>query len=473
MTDRPPVFVQELSLVPEPHEALERLQDLRNPLLLESVARDSRLGRYSFLMADPVAWFERERVTFGESPFAEIAEAVERFTGETITGLPPFQGGAAGLLGYDLGQAFERLPPVERRGGDLPALAVGIYAWVIAWDHEQGRAWLIAHGDAARSRADTILMRLLGASPAAISGTLRGGEEWRADFPFEGPAGTRSTFSRDHYCEAVARVIDAIHAGEIFQANLTQQLALPLEETPTAIYRKLRRANPAPFSGFFSNGEWAIASSSPERFLCVQDGRVETRPIKGTRPRHGNAALDRESREMLAASEKDRAENIMIVDLLRNDLSRVCEPHSVRVPELCAVESYETVHHLVSTVEGTLSPGKSVWDLLAATFPGGSITGAPKIRAMEILAELEPIARGPYCGSLFYAGFDGACDSSILIRTMELRGGHCRFGVGGGITALSDPEVEYAETLDKASGMLRVFAGAGEVGKGGDDTVDR
>lgn len=447
-----PPFVQELISVPEPFPTLQHLLDLPAPLLLESTTRDGRLGRYSFLMADPVRWFERDTVLFGDDPFGEIAMALAEFSHSRIPGLPPFQGGVAGLLGYELGQAFERLPSPPSPRNALPVLAVGLYPWVIAWDHVQGRAWLIAHGDAnhsAEDRAARVFHRLQHRSasvptlPLSLSPPL--------------PRFPCSTFSRESYGHAVERIIEYIRAGDLFQANLSQQFTLPTGDQPSVIYERLRQTNPAPFSAFFAHDDWAIASSSPERFLRVENGCVETRPIKGTRPRGQGRDEDQRLRDELAASEKDRAENIMIVDLLRNDLSRVCRPGSVLVPELCMVESYETVHHLVSTVTGELEPGRGVWDLLAATFPGGSITGAPKIRAMEVIAELEPVTRGPYCGSLFYAGFDGACDSNILIRTIVMRDGQCRIGAGGGVTALSDPVDEYEESLAKASGMLRAL----------------
>jgi para-aminobenzoate synthetase component 1 len=223
------------------------------------------------------------------------------------------------------------------------------------------------------------------------------------------------------------------------------------------LYGRLRQCNPAPFAGYLDLGNFAIASASPERFVLVQDGQVQTRPIKGTRPRGATPEQDRQRAEELLASAKDRAENVMIVDLLRNDLGRVCAYGSVRVEAVCRLESYPTVHHLVSEVVGTLRPGLGPVDLLRAAFPGGSVTGAPKVRAMEIIAELEPTARGPYCGSLGFLGFDGSMDTSILIRTFTIGRGWIQFPVGGGIVADSDPHAEYAETLHKAEGLLRAL----------------
>jgi para-aminobenzoate synthetase component 1 len=258
--------------------------------------------------------------------------------------------------------------------------------------------------------------------------------------------------------KAVQRTIDYIYAGDVFQVNLSQRLLAPARDDAVSLYRRLRRYNPAPMAGYFDLGAFQIVSSSPERFLRLAEGSVETRPIKGTRPRLGDPRLDQLAAAELAASEKDRAENVMIVDLLRNDLARVCMPQSVRVSQLCGVEAYPHVLHLVSAVCGQLQPSRSAIDLLRAAFPGGSVTGAPKIRAMEIIAELEPTARGAYCGSLGYLGFQGAMDLSILIRTMVAGRGWWQFPVGGGVVADSTPAREYQETWHKAEGLLRALA---------------
>jgi para-aminobenzoate synthetase component 1 len=257
---------------------------------------------------------------------------------------------------------------------------------------------------------------------------------------------------------AARRAIDYIHAGDCFQINLAQRLLMPASSPTLALYDRLRQRNPAPFSALFHiRGELAIASASPERFVKVTQGIAEARPIKGTRPRGQSAAEDETQRRELLTSAKDRAENVMIVDLLRNDLGRVCAYGSVEVPAVCQVESYAYVHHLVSVIRGRLRPEAGPVDLLRAAFPGGSVTGAPKIRAMEIIAELEPTARGPYCGCLGYIGFDGSMDTNILIRTFTISQGWLQFPVGGGIVADSDPEREYAETWHKAEGMLRAL----------------
>jgi para-aminobenzoate synthetase component 1 len=271
--------------------------------------------------------------------------------------------------------------------------------------------------------------------------------------------GLRSTFTHRAYLDAVARVREYILAGDIFQANLSQRFQCLSDEAPFQLYQRLRQLNPAPFAAYLGFDEVAVLSASPERFLRLDEDRrrIETRPIKGTRPRGLGPMHDAALGRALAESEKDRAENVMIVDLLRNDLSRVCRPGTVRVPELFALEHHPTVHHLVSTVVGEIEPGSGAVELIRATFPGGSITGAPKVRAMEIIAELEPTQRGVYCGSIGYVSATGAMDTSIVIRTYLALRGQVYFQAGGGIVADSDPELEYRETLDKARGLIETL----------------
>jgi len=279
-------------------------------------------------------------------------------------------------------------------------------------------------------------------------------------------SGIVSTFSREQYLRAVERTREYVLAGDIFQANLSQRLEAAVADHPFDLYTRLRARNPAPFAAYFDIGEAAVVSASPERFLLLSGDRVETRPIKGTSPRGITPRHDSALGEALSESEKDRAENVMIVDLLRNDLSKVCRDGTVEVPELCRIERYATVHHLVSTVVGRLRPGLGAVDLLRAAWPGGSITGAPKLRAMEIIAELEPTRRGVYTGSLGYLSFAGAMDTNIAIRTFVVKQGRAFFQAGGGIVADSDPEREYEETLHKARGMLAAL-------EGGDGPADR
>jgi para-aminobenzoate synthetase component 1 len=467
--------VEELTPAPRPEELFLRLADLPQVLFFESALRHPDLGRYSYLTADPLEQLRargpRIEVS-GEAgirqpadPFAVLAERLGRYRADPHPGLPPFQGGAAGLFGYDLCHHLERLPRPRFDEFEMPDLAIGLYDWVIAFDHRTERAWLISTGfpeteprrrrRRARSRADEVKARLQ-AAPASPTWNMPNRLEsvtWQ--WPVPDHPGLSSSFSREEYLAAVRRAIAYIHAGDCFQVNLAQRLLYPAQVSPVELYLRLRKRNPAPFAAYFDLGDFTIASASPERFLRVENGVVETRPIKGTRPRGATPAEDTVRKEELLASEKDRAENIMIVDLLRNDLGRVCRYGSVRVEAVCRLESYRFVHHLVSEVCGQLRPGLGPVDLLRAAFPGGSVTGAPKIRAMEIIAELEPTVRGPYCGSLGFLGFDGSMDSSILIRTLTIGRGWVQFPVGGGIVADSTAEREYEETWHKAEGLLR------------------
>jgi para-aminobenzoate synthetase component 1 len=457
--------------------ALRALAGTPGLLLLDSALLRPPLGRYTFLAADPFASFTVSRAAYGSDPFRPLRDELQRFAADTVSELPPFQGGAAGLLSYELGGAWERLPTAPIDEFELPAVVVGLYDWVIAWDHVARRCWIVSQGwpetapeprqTRARARMNFVKNRLTHSSakpsndprPLAwdVSPERLPRDRLAPQWPAPGLDRLTSNFSREGYLRAVERVIEYIHAGDIFQTNLSQRLLHPLEQHPVELYRRLRERNPAPFAGYFAHDDWAVVSASPERFVSIRDGEVETRPIKGTRQRRSVPEADLFTRDELRQSIKDQAENVMIVDLLRNDLSRVCEPGSIRVPKLCAVETYETVQHLVSEVRGRLQTGRDAWDLLEAVFPGGSITGAPKIRAMQIIAELEPTVRGPYCGSLFYVGCDGTADSSILIRTFICRHGWIQCPVGGGIVVQSDPQSEYAETLHKAEGMLRAL----------------
>jgi para-aminobenzoate synthetase component 1 len=391
--------------------------------------------------------------------------------------LPPFQGGIAGYLAYDYGGVLERLPAPRYDDLNLPDAVLGLYDWVIAWDHRAHRAWIISTGipaegkarqERARERLAWVRRSLAGPASGAAGRSLAAHRvnPPAPSYPLSGAdqgasVGLRSSFTHRGYLDAVTRVRDYIVAGDIFQANLSQRLEAPLEEDPWHLYRRLREVNPAPFAAYLEFDGVYVASASPERFLQVDAaGHVETRPIKGTSPRGLSPLHDAALGRALKDSEKDRAENLMIVDLLRNDLSRTCRAGTVRVPELFALEGYRTVHHLVSTVVGELAPGMDATDLLAAAFPGGSITGAPKVRAMEIIAELEPSRRGIYCGSIGYLSVTGAMDTSIVIRTLVAMGGRVTFSVGGGIVADSDPESEYQETLHKARALITALAGA-------------
>lgn len=473
-------LVVELDPVPQVAHAVQKLARRPYSLLLESALKDARLGRYSFLAADPFAFL---RLPVGTAdPLGQLRQRLAAWPAEHRPDLPPFQGGAAGLLSYDLGRSLERLPAPRYDEFRLPAVAVGLYDVVLAWDHVLGRAWLISHGFPGRSLDErryqarqraTEFLNWIKEKDCVSCGRWRGpsNEDDEAlsasllapQYPMEGLPGLTSNFTAQTYQAAIERAIEYIHAGDIFQVNLAQRLLLPARGEALELYLNMRETNPAPFAGWLDLGSAQIVSASPERFVRVRDGRVEARPIKGTRPRLQRAEADLFAAEELLASAKDRAENVMIVDLLRNDLSRVCRPESVEVTQLCGLETYAYVQHLVSAVEGTLEEGRDALDLVAASFPGGSVTGAPKIRAMEIIAELEPTARGAYCGSLGYLGFDGTADWNILIRTVTCSRGWWQFPVGGGIVAGSQPDLEYAETWHKAQGLLRAMASAGGV----------
>lgn len=462
-------LVEELSPAPDVLAAVRALRHLPHPILLESALRREHVGRFSFFTADPFQRVEVSQVNFGSNPLAMLADAARQFAAETVPGLPPFQGGVAGLIGYGAGQIWERLPSPQFREFPIPDISLGIYDWVLAWDHDSNRAWLISHGfperdpaarkHRAQSRLQEIKQKFSCPTQATLESTLPvlQPSDLAPQYPVAGYDCVTSNFTHEKYLDTVRRAIEYIYAGDIFQVNLSQRLLAPLRDDPLELYARLRMRNPAPFAGYLEHPEWVVASASPERFVRVEQGQVETRPIKGTRQRQVIPEADLFTGDELRESEKDHAENVMIVDLLRNDLSKVCQPGSIRVPELCVVETYETVQHLVSEVRGQLRAGATGYDLLAAAFPGGSITGAPKVRAMEIIAELEPTARGPYCGSLCYLGFDGQMDSSILIRTFAISRGWIQFPAGGGIVAQSDPESEYQETLHKAAGMLRAL----------------
>jgi para-aminobenzoate synthetase component 1 len=452
-------------------DVAERFRDLPGLVLLES-ARPGRNARWTYLTADPVAVIDAP--SQGPDPFSNARRLLARLAAdpvvaargddEDISGAPPFLGGLTGFLGYDLGRRFERLPSIAAGDQELPVLRLALHDWVIAWDRRDGRAWLGGRAVDERiqqldRRLGEVRERALEAAPVAALDAGR-------------PAGIelRSGLDRDAYEAGVESIRGSIAHGDIYQANLTRRLEAPFRGDPWPLYRRLRTGDPALFAAYvdldaspLTGARRAIVSASPEPFLSVtRDGQVESNPIKGTRPRGRDREDDRRLARELLASAKDRAENVMIVDVLRNDLGRVCRPGTVRVPRLCRLERTAAVQHLVSTVTGRLARGRDAFDLLAASFPGGSITGAPKIRAMELLEALEPVRRGPYTGLAGWLGPDGAMATSILIRTFVADGERLTLHVGGGITWHSDPAAEWAETVAKAAGPLSAI-GAREV----------
>ena len=459
------IHIEEISFV-EPHVLFAAFADEPFALLLDSATagpkNDSEVhGRWSFIALDP---FETFIVTdrTATNPFDQLKLKLQSMALPPLQGdAPPFTGGAAGYFSYDLAHYLENLPPSGKPFAiddqQSPDMALGFYDTIAAFDMKTQRAFIVSNGlpettshmRSARvgARSDQLRKRFNQAKPS-----LTHAVETQA---------IQANMPRNEYEASVGRIISYIHAGDIFQANFTQRFEARLDasDTPYGLYLRLRDVSPAPFSSFFNFGEGSLVSSSPERFLFNKNGEVETKPIKGTRPRGKTKADDHRLATELLASEKDRAENVMIVDLLRNDLSRTCADHSVIVEKLCALESFANVHHLVSTVRGRLREGMTHVDLLVNAFPGGSITGAPKLRAMEIIAELEPTTRGPYCGAIGYLGFDGTMDTSIAIRTMIVKNGKVTFQAGGGITAESVPAAEYEESMAKAHGMAQAMGG--------------
>ncbi|MCB9990932.1 MAG: aminodeoxychorismate synthase component I [Rhodospirillales bacterium] len=466
-----------------PHDLFAALARQPYSLFFDSADASHELNRYSFIAFQPIETIEskdgkitvtnrEQQLSFFGNPFDALKDRLETYglDRESKDEWPPFQGGAAGFFGYDLGRSLEKLPEFTRPHPDMPDMAVGIYDHVYAYDHQKEKGWFLIHAEdeqqaEARYQQFTQLTSPPHPNPPPAGG--RDEKGWRSNaepYPQLGGGDTdagqwHASHSKDEYERAVQRVIDYIYAGDIFQANLSQRFeaTLPAGFDAYSHYKTLRRVNAAPFAGFMNFGNVRIASASPERFLFCKDRKVETRPIKGTAKRDANDTVDRIYRNHLQNSAKDRAENMMIVDLLRNDLSKVCEDHSIEVPQLCKLESFAKVHHLVSIVKGTLRADQSPLDLLAGSFPGGSITGAPKVRAMEIIEELETVRRGPYCGAMGYIGYNGTMDTNIAIRTLVYDGNSVSFNAGGGIVADSNPSAEYEETLAKAEAIFGSF----------------
>jgi para-aminobenzoate synthetase component 1 len=422
---------------------------------LDSGWPGSHYGRYDILAADPfltvttqgsqteIREHETVQVT-GDDPFLILKDVMKRF-GAKPSHLP-FAGGAIGYFSYDLARRLESLPELATDAEQMPEMAVGLYDWAVVVDHHAGRAWLVGQGQDVRTQQQwPELVRLFS------------GEEATAPGVFVVKGEVRSNMDKASYAVAFDRIKHYIAEGDCYQVNLAQRFEVEAEGDAWAAYRQLRQFSPAPFAAYFNTPDAQILSASPERFLKAEGGRVETKPIKGTRPRSTDPAQDKAYAEALQSSLKDRAENVMIVDLLRNDIGKSCAVGSVRAEKLFELESFANVHHLVSTVTGTLAPDHDALDLLRGCFPGGSITGAPKLRSMEIIEELEPHRRGVYCGAIGYIGFDGSMDTNIAIRTAVYSKGSIRFWAGGGIVADSEMQKEYNETLDKASGMLQLM----------------
>lgn len=458
----------------DPMVIAERFRPLPRFAFLDSALAGATFGRHAFVAADPFATFsviggrmfwngeEIEPLQTGSGSrgrgvLDELGRRLARYRQEPVSGLPPFQGGAIGHVAYEFGRLLESFPAMPAPTEGVAELEVHFYDVVVAFDLVNRRAFLISTGwperegrereRRARDRAERFMALIDGPAPVAT--------------PVQGLAAPMFAANLDRvgFEAAVTRTRDYILAGDIFQANIARRIEVGLPDGFDAwgYYRALRATNPAPFAAFLDHGDLQVASSSPERLIEVRGRHVETRPIKGTAPRAADPVEDAARAAALAASEKDRAENVMIVDLLRSDLSAVCKPHTVKVPSLCSIETYASLHHLVSVVTGELKDDRSAVDALAAVFPGGSITGAPKIRAIEIIAELEKVPRDVYCGSIGYLGFDGSADFNIAIRTVTFAGGRASLGAGCGVTLLSDPAAEYEEAELKAKRLVDAF----------------
>jgi len=457
------LLIIELPESPPAYVVCAALQADEHPFLLDSAMPMARYGRYSYAGCDPflVATSKGPQITIASGgttsvqqgePFALLQRILRRHKLPRVEAPVPFCGGAVGYFGYDLCHFVERLPRTAVDDLGIPDLYMALYDVVYAYDEADQCGYLLSTGlpapagrerrARAEARAEQLLCRIEAAALASPTSA--------------GPAAghqPQSNFTREQYLAAVMRAREYIAAGDIFQVNLSQRFQAPLEISSWELYLRLREINPAPFAAYLDFGDGQVVSASPEKFLEVTDGHVETRPIKGTRPRGQTPDEDRRLANELVNSEKDNAELVMIVDLERNDLGRVCEFGTVRVPDLVVLESYPTVHHLVATVTGTLVDGCDAIDLMRAVFPGGSITGAPKVRSMQIIDELEPTQRSVYTGNIGYLGFDGQMQLSIVIRTMIAAHGNVYYQVGGGIVADSDPAAEYQETLDKGQAL--------------------
>jgi para-aminobenzoate synthetase component I len=464
------LYSQEIPYV-EPFLLLANLPQDKNIVFLDSVKYRGATSRFSFIGYDPFSLIICEEgcvrlddIICNKAPLAALSEQLNKFSFPLPLQLQnefPFYGGLAGYIGYEFAMSLQpkmsRLPKKQ----PFPDLMMGIFDIVLAFDLLTKRCWIYSSGlpesntalrmKRARKRGKRLLDLI-----SSLELTLP-----RWDKQLLTKSEITSNISYQDYCSSIEKVLRYIQAGDIYQANISQrfQAELPVKMTPLHIYGLLRDKNPAPFSAYLNLNGYIIASASPERFIYANNGIVLACPIKGTYPRSPDPVKDQALSRALSVCEKNRAENLMIVDLVRNDLSKVCELFSVEVPHLFVVESYATVHHLVSTIKGKLKKDHTVIDLISAAFPGGSITGAPKIRAMQIISEIETIPRGPYCGSIGYFGFNGTMDTSIVIRTFVIKKAQLTFHVGGGIVSDSIPHEEYIETLVKADALYAALTG--------------
>lgn len=444
-----------------PYELLRCLEDRPYPVLLESGVEAGGLGRYSIVGADPHLCFtsngeeyslihRKSTEQHAGDPLKALQKVLKRYASE-FRGPLPFYGGAIGTFSYDLKCLLEQVPDTAQKDIAFPEIWLGFYHWAFVFDHAEGKLFMVVSewkqepeecfkGVMAHIRDRMPLVREHVPTPRIT------------------PPAFDINMTRENYLEAINHVRNYIRCGDIYQANFTQRFHCAMEGNAMELYGKMRKVNPAPFAAYIDTGEFQVVSASPERFTRLTDRTLETRPIKGTRPRGKTPEEDAKNRQELMESEKDQAELLMIVDLERNDLGKIAETGTVEVTELFKLETYATVFHLVATVKARLKEGLDITDCLRAAFPGGSITGAPKIRAMEIIDELEPTARNLYTGSIGYIGYNGDSDLNIVIRTILCKGEDAWFQVGGGIVWDSDPELEYEECMHKARGQIEALS---------------
>lgn len=454
-----------------PVKAFERVRGGKYSFLLESASGLAKTGRFSFIGTDPFLIFKSKgreieiirdgkKTIVHDSPLKILRELVGRYRVERAEGLLPFTGGAIGILSYDFVHHFERLPRTTVDDLRFPDAHFMFVDTVIAFDHYTNRAWVVTNPSIrnedyqdALLRVEEIIKRL--SSPSSIPPMF---SEGSCGQERKKPVEIRYEMKKEEYESIVRRAKEYIAAGDIFQANLSQRLSAEIGKIdPWSLYKILKNINPSPFASFLEFDDYHIVSSSPERLVKVNGNIVETRPIAGTRPRGKDSNGDREMRSELLLNEKERAEHIMLIDLERNDLGRVCDYGSIEVDELMVTEDYSHVIHIVSNINGKLAKGKDCFDVIRAVFPGGTITGVPKVRCMEIIDELEPVSRGPYTGSIGYISFSGDVDLNIVIRTFVIKDGVAYVQAGAGIVADSDPEREYYETLYKAEALIKTL----------------
>lgn len=451
-------YVKKMSIHLNPYQVLRIFDGDYAPVLLESGTHSDGLGRYSIVCSEPTQTFECKdnHYTLKESNteyadtgdgLAFLKQLFERKK-TSFRGDLPFYGGAVGFFSYDLKDSLENLPVTVKKDLEMPDIWLGFYDWALIHDCLKNTWWMVVSEwvEDQHKIAIELEQRLIQKQKDVLDIKI----SKRVSKPDFIP-----NMTQPEYIESIQKVREYIQSGDIYQVNFTQRFKCKLEGTPLDLYGKVRAINPAPFAAYLDTGEHQVVCSSPERFILLKDGLVETRPIKGTRPRGKTEEEDLFNKNELIHSEKDNAELLMIVDLERNDLGRIAQTGTVKVTELFKLETYATVFHLVATVQATLKERLDITDVIRATFPGGSITGAPKIRAMEIIDELEPTQRSLYTGSIGYIGYNGDADLNIVIRTIICKDEDAWFHVGGGIVWDSDPQLEYEESLHKARAQMR------------------